>query len=80
MGRSRKARVQQTFYPGWSHAYLWGPRLLVCLIFTATDDVGTMMVLGVIILATPTPGLYRLGLGAARRVVPSGWSAHSGLI
>jgi hypothetical protein len=41
---------------------------------------GVMMVPGVIILATSTPGPRSLGLGAARHVVPCGRSAHSGLV
>jgi hypothetical protein len=31
-------------------------------------------------MATPTPGLSSLGLGAGRRVVPSGRSTYSGLV
>jgi hypothetical protein len=61
LGRSSKARVKPAFYPGWSHSYLWAPRLPGCLVFTVADDVGVAMVLGVFILATPTPGLGSLG-------------------
>jgi hypothetical protein len=57
-----------------------GPGLPCCLLFTVVDDMGVAMVLGVIILATPTPGLLSLGLGAARHVVPYGRSMHSGLV
>jgi hypothetical protein len=38
------------------------------------------MVQGIIILATLTPGFRSLGLGAARRVVLYGRSAHSSLV
>jgi hypothetical protein len=41
---------------------------------------GAAMVQGIIILATLTPGFRSLGLGAARRVVLYGRSAHSSLV
>jgi hypothetical protein len=72
LGRSRKARVKPAFYPGWSHAYSWVPGLSGCLVFIVADAVRAMIVLSVNILATPTPGLHSMGLGAARRVVPVG--------
>jgi hypothetical protein len=78
--RSRKARVKLVFYLRWSHTYSWGPGLPGCLVFTMADDMGAAMVPGVIIMATPTPGLRSLGLGVARRVVPYGRSAYSGLV
>jgi hypothetical protein len=68
------------FHPLWSHTYSCGPGLSDCLAFTVVDDVGAVMVLGVIILATPIPGLCSLGLGAARRVVPYEISTHSSLV
>jgi hypothetical protein len=37
------------------------------LLFTMVDDAGVTMVPGVIIMATPTPGLRSLGLGVAER-------------
>jgi hypothetical protein len=69
---SRKVRVKPKFYHGWSHVYSWGPVLPGCLVFT----VRAAMVPGVIILASPTPGLRCLGLGVAHRVVPRKRSAH----
>jgi hypothetical protein len=63
LGRSRKARVKPTFYAGWSHAYSWGPGLTVCLVFIVVDDMGAVMVRGVIIMATLTPSLRSLGPG-----------------
>jgi hypothetical protein len=69
LGRSRKARVKSVFYPGWSHAYSWGLRVSGCLVFIVADGVRATIVLSVTILATPTPGLHSMGLGAARRVV-----------
>jgi hypothetical protein len=80
LGRSHRARLKPAFYPEWSHTYSWGPGLSGCLVFTVADDVGATMVLDVIILATPTPGLCSLGLSAARHVVPCGRSAHSDLV
>jgi hypothetical protein len=64
------------FYPRWSHAYSWGPGLSGCLIFTLVDEVGAAMVPGVIIMATSTPVLHRLGFGAAHRVAPRGRCAY----
>jgi hypothetical protein len=78
--RIRKARVKPAFYRGWSHAYSWGPGLPSSLVFSVTEDLGAAMVPDVIIMATPTPGLCSLGLGAARRVVPCRRSAYSGLV
>jgi hypothetical protein len=50
--------------------YSCGPGLSGYLVFIVVADVGAVMVLGAIILATPTPGFHSLGLGAARHVVP----------
>jgi hypothetical protein len=80
LGRSRKARVKLAFYPGWHHLYSWGPWFPICLVFTMADDVGVAMVLGAIIMATPTLGLCSLGHDATRRVVPCRRSTHSGLV
>jgi hypothetical protein len=80
LGRSRKARVKPASYLGWSHVYSWGLRLSTCLVFSVVDDLGVAMVLGIIILVTPTPNLYSLGLGVVRHVVPYGRSVHSGLV
>jgi hypothetical protein len=80
LGKNHRARVKPAFYPGWSHAYSWGLWLPSCLVFTMADGVEAAMVPGVIILATPTPVLRSLGLGASRRVVPCGRSAHSCLV
>jgi hypothetical protein len=44
------------------------------------DDVGVLMVPGVIILAMLTLGLRSLGLDAANCVVHCRLSAHSGLV
>jgi hypothetical protein len=57
-----------------------GPMLYDCLVFTIADDVGAVMVPGVIILATLTPSFHSLGLSVACRVVPYGKSSHSGLV
>jgi hypothetical protein len=50
---------------------------LPSLVFTLADDVGAEMVLGIIILAMPTPSLGSLRLSAICHVVPRGRSAHS---
>jgi hypothetical protein len=76
--RSHKAWVKPAFYLGRVNAYSRGP-LSNCRVFIVVDAVGVAMVPGAIIPATPTPGFHSLGLGAARRVVPRGRSAHSGL-
>jgi hypothetical protein len=60
--------------------YSWGSKLSGCLVSTVVDDLGVAMVPGVIILVTPTPNLYSLGLGVVRRVVPCGRSVQSGLV
>jgi hypothetical protein len=65
---------------GWSHTYSWGPRLPGCFKFTMEVDVRATMVICIIILATSTPDLRSLGLGAAHHVVPWRRSMHSGLV
>jgi hypothetical protein len=57
-----------------------GTRLPGYLVFTVADDVGTMMVPCVIIMAMSIPGLCNLRLSATRRVVPCGRSAYSDLV
>jgi hypothetical protein len=50
------------------------------LVFIVVDDVGAVMVSGVIIMATLTPGLLSLGFNMACLVVPCGRSTHSDLV
>jgi hypothetical protein len=56
------------------------PGLPGCLIFTMADDVGAAMVLGIIIMATPTPGLRSLGLDATCHIVPYERCTYSDLV
>jgi hypothetical protein len=56
--------------------YSWGPGMLGYRVFT----MGEAMVLGAIILATPTPSFRSLGLDAIRHVVHFERSAHSRLV
>lgn len=78
--KSHKARVKPMSYLCWIQAYSWGLRLPSCLVFTLANDVAVAMVPCVIIMATSTPSLHSLGLGADRRVVPYGRFAYLGLV